>query len=128
MESDIQPRARSEAPHQQRLQGLMAQAATSSEVRDYIQDKIRSGRYPVKSIHQRQSTIVNIANEILTRQAEFMDHGASQLRPMTMSQVAEVGVHETTVSRAVSGKYVETPHGVLEMKYFFTAGLASEDG
>ena len=108
---------------------LMAQAATSSEVRDYIRDKIRSGKFLIKSIHQRQSTIVNIANEILTRQAEFMDHGASQLRPMTMSQVAEaVGVHETTVSRAVSGKYIETPHGVLEMKYFFTAGLASKDG
>ena len=108
---------------------LMAQAATSSEVRDYIRDKIRSGKFLIKSIHQRQSTIVNIANEILIRQAEFMDHGASQLRPMTMSQVAEaVGVHETTVSRAVSGKYIETPHGVLEMKYFFTAGLASKDG
>jgi len=108
---------------------LMAQAATSIEVRDYIRDKIRSGKFLIKSIHQRQSTIVNIANEILNRQLEFMDHGASNLKPMTMAQVAEaVGVHETTVSRAVSGKYIETPHGVLEMKYFFTAGLNSSDG
>ena len=108
---------------------LMAQAATSIEVRDYIRDKIRSGKFLIKSIHQRQTTIVSIANEILNRQSEFMDHGASHLRPMTMAQIAEmVGVHETTVSRAVSGKYIETPHGVLEMKYFFTAGLDSSDG
>ena len=108
---------------------LMAQAATSGDVRDYIRDKIRSGKFLLKSILQRQSTILNIAEEILKRQGEFMEHGASELRPMTMSQVADaVGVHETTVSRAVSGKYVETPHGVLEMKYFFTSGLAFKDG
>ncbi|MDP6795042.1 MAG: RNA polymerase factor sigma-54 [Verrucomicrobiota bacterium] len=108
---------------------LMAQATTSGDVRDYIRDKIRSGKFLLKSIHQRQSTIMNIVHEILKRQGEFMEHGASHLRPMTMSQVADaVGVHETTVSRAVSGKYVETPHGVLEMKYFFTSGLASKDG
>ena len=108
---------------------LMAQAATSGDVRNYIRDKIRSGKFLLKSIHQRQSTILNIAKEILKRQGEFMEHGASQLRPMTMSQVADVvGVHETTVSRAVSGKYIETPHGVLEMKYFFTSGLSSKDG
>ena len=108
---------------------LMAQATTSVDVRDYIRDKIRSGKFLLKSIHQRQSTILNIAQEILKRQGEFMENGASHLRPMTMSQVADaVGVHETTVSRAVSGKYVETPHGVLEMKYFFTSGLASRDG
>ena len=108
---------------------LMAQTATSGDVRDYIRDKIRSGKFLLKSILQRQSTILNIAQEILKRQGEFMEHGESELRPMTMSQVADaVGVHETTVSRAVSGKYVETPHGVLEMKYFFTSGLASKDG
>ncbi len=108
---------------------LMAQTATSGDVRDYIRDKIRSGKFLLKSLHQRQSTILNIAEEILKRQGEFMEHGASQLRPMTMSQVADaVGVHETTVSRAVSGKYIDTPHGVLEMKYFFTSGLPSKDG
>ena len=108
---------------------LIAQAATSSDVREYIRDKIRSGKFLLKSIYQRQSTILNIAEEILKRQGGFMEHGASHLRPMTMSQVADaVGVHETTVSRAVSGKFIDTPHGVLEMKYFFTSGLASKDG
>ena len=99
---------------------LMAQAATSSEVRDYIRDKICSRKFLIKSIHQRQSTIVNIANEILTRQRV---HGSRGVPAPTDDPVAggrDVGVHETTVSRAVSGKYIETPHGVLEMKYFFT--------
>jgi len=63
------------------------------------------------------------------RQREFMDKGVAYLKPMTMAQVAEVvGVHETTVSRAVSGKYIETPQGVFEMKFFFTAGLQTTSG
>jgi RNA polymerase sigma-54 factor len=108
---------------------LMAQANSSQEVRDYIRDKIRAGKFLIKSLHQRQQTILNIAREIVTRQTAFLDHGVSHLRPMTMAQVAEaVGVHETTVSRAVSGKYMETPHGVVEMKSFFTSGIATTSG
>ncbi|HEV2694056.1 MAG TPA: RNA polymerase sigma-54 factor, partial [Verrucomicrobiae bacterium] len=74
-------------------------------------------------------TICNIEREIVKRQREFMDKGVAFLKPMTMAQVAEVvGVHETTVSRAVSAKYIETPQGVYEMKFFFTAGLQSTSG
>jgi RNA polymerase sigma-54 factor len=80
-------------------------------------------------LHQRQQTIANIGREIVKRQREFMEKGVAFLKPMTMAQVAEVvGVHETTVSRAVSGKYIETPQGVFEMKFFFTAGLQSASG
>ncbi len=108
---------------------LMAQASSSSEVRDYIRDKIRAGKFLIKSLHQRQQTILNIAKEIVNRQREFMDHGVAFLRPLTMVQVAEVvGVHETTVSRAVSGKYIQTPQGIFEMKYFFTSGLQTANG
>ncbi len=108
---------------------LMAQADSSSEVRDYIRDKIRAGKFLIKSLQQRQQTILNIANEIVKRQREFMDSGVAHLRPMTMVQVAEVvGVHETTVSRAVSNKYIDTPQGVFEMKYFFTSGIQTSDG
>jgi len=108
---------------------LMAQASSSQEVRDYIRDKIRAGKFLIKSLHQRQQTILNIAREIISRQKEFLDNGVSHLRPMTMAQVAEaVGVHETTVSRAVSGKYMETPMGVVEMKSFFTSGIATTSG
>ena len=108
---------------------LMSQPNATQEVRDYIREKIRAGKFLIKSIHQRQQTILNIANEIVKRQRDFMDKGVSHLKPMTMVQVAEVvGVHETTVSRAVSGKYIETPQGLFEMKYFFTSGIQTESG
>lgn len=108
---------------------LMAHGTNGSEVRDYIREKIRSGKFLIKSIHQRQQTILNIANEIVKRQHDFMEHGAFALKPLTMVQIADVvGVHETTVSRAISGKYIATPHGVFEMKYFFTPGYQTTSG
>lgn len=108
---------------------LMARAETTPDVREYIREKIRAGKFLIKSLNQRQQTIFNIATEIVKRQHEFMEQGRSHLKPLTMNQVAEVvGVHETTVSRAVSGKYIETPHGVFEMKHFFTSGFTAADG
>jgi RNA polymerase sigma-54 factor len=108
---------------------IMAQAGSPAEVRDYIKDKIRSGKFLIKSIHQRQQTISNIAHEIISRQKDFLEKGPSALRPMTMVQIADaVGVHETTVSRAISGKYMATPFGVFEMKYFFTPGYQTAAG
>ncbi len=108
---------------------IMSQDGNPSEVRDYIRDKIRSGKFLIKSIHQRQQTISNIAHEIVARQHEFFESGPTALRPMTMVQVADaVGVHETTVSRAISGKYISTPWGVFDMKYFFTPGYQTSDG
>ena len=103
--------------------------AQSSDVKDYVRDKIRSGKFLIRSIHQRQQTISNIAREIVSRQRDFLDHGPSHLKPMTMAEVADaVGVHETTVSRAVSGKYMATPQGIFEMKYFFTSGYQTATG
>ncbi|MFL6582974.1 MAG: RNA polymerase factor sigma-54 [Chthoniobacterales bacterium] len=108
---------------------IMAQDGNGGEVKDYIRDKIRSGKFLIKSIHQRQQTISNIAHEIVKRQREFLDHGSAHLKPMTMVQIADVvGVHETTVSRAISGKYMATPQGVFEMKYFFTPGYQTATG
>jgi RNA polymerase sigma-54 factor len=108
---------------------IMSQDGNGSEVKDYIRDKIRSGKFLIKSIHQRQQTISNIAHEIVKRQREFLDHGTAHLKPMTMVQIADiVGVHETTVSRAISGKYMSTPQGVFEMKYFFTPGYQTATG
>ena len=103
--------------------------AQSSEVKNYIRDKIRSGKFLIRSIHQRQQTIFNIAQQIVLRQRDFLEHGPSHLKPMRMGEVADaVGVHETTVSRAVSGKYMATPQGVFEMKYFFTSGYQTATG
>src|SRR5216110_215378 len=101
----------------------------TSEVKNYVRDKIRSGKFLIRSIHQRQETIFNIAQQIVSRQRDFLDHGASHLKPMTMAEIADaVSVHETTVSRAVSGKYMATPQGVFEMKYFFTGGYQTATG
>ena len=108
---------------------LMAQDKGGAEVKDYIRDKIRSGKFLIKSIHQRQQTISNIAHEIVAKQKEFLELGPSALKPLTMVQIADiVGVHETTVSRAISGKYMATPWGVFDMKYFFTPGYQTSGG
>lgn len=108
---------------------LLSNQGSDSNVRSYIRDKIRGGKFLIKSIHQRQETIQGIAQEIVDRQSEFMENGKTHLRPMNMAQVAEtVGVHETTVSRAIAGKYMSTPHGVFEMKYFFTSGYETDSG
>jgi RNA polymerase sigma-54 factor len=108
---------------------LMAQGENNAEVKNYIREKIRAGKFLIKSLHQRQQTISNIGKEIVKRQRDFMEKGVAHLKPMTMSQVADVvGVHETTVSRAVSGKYIDTPQGIFEMKFFFTAGIQTTDG
>lgn len=102
---------------------------SSREVREYLRDKIKGGKFFIRSIQQRQQTLMNIGREIVSRQREFLDHGPSHLRPMTMSQVADaVGVHETTVSRAASGKYIATPQGIFEIKYFFTHGYTNSEG
>jgi RNA polymerase sigma-54 factor len=108
---------------------LMSQGENDAEVKNYIREKIRAGKFLIKSLHQRQQTILNIGKEIVKRQRDFMEKGVAHLKPMTMSQVADVvGVHETTVSRAVSAKYIETPQGIFEMKFFFTAGLQNGTG
>ncbi len=108
---------------------IMSQDGSGGEVKDYIRDKIRSGKFLIKSIHQRQQTISNIAHQIVDRQKEFLEQGSAHLKPMTMVQIADaVGVHETTVSRAISGKYMSTPQGVFEMKYFFTPGYQTSSG
>jgi len=109
--------------------GLMSQGEKSTETRDYVRDKIRAAKFLIKSIHQRQQTIHNIAKVIVERQREFLDQGITFLRPLTMAQVAEVvGVHETTVSRAVANKYMQTPQGLFEMKFFFTPGFETASG
>lgn len=97
--------------------------------KEYIREKIRAGRFLMNSIEQRQQTIERITEEILKYQEEFFEHGVSKLRPLTMNQIAQtVGVHETTVSRAIANKFIETPHGVFEFKYFFTPGYQGKDG
>ena len=108
---------------------LLGESGGTPEVRGYLRDKIRGGKFIIKSIQQRQQTILAIAREIAARQRPFLEEGVSALMPLTMAQVAEVvGVHETTVSRAIAGKTVATPQGIFEMKFFFTTGYTTADG
>jgi len=108
---------------------LLENPETSDETRSYIRERIRAGMFLIKSIHQRQETIRKIATEIVDVQQDFFVRGIKGLRPLTMADIAQrVGVHETTVSRTVSGKYMRTPRGVLELRFFFTPGLQTADG
>tara|TARA_R100000027_G_scaffold18483_1_gene13302 strand:+ start:162 stop:1643 length:1482 start_codon:yes stop_codon:yes gene_type:complete len=108
---------------------LIAQGKLPRNEKEYLREKIRSGRFLMNSIEQRQQTVERIAWQLLEMQKPFFEEGVSKLRPLTMNQVAEIiGVHETTVSRAIANKYIDTPHGIFELKYFFTAGYRTEDG
>lgn len=108
---------------------LMENPETSTETKKYIREKIQSSKFLINSIHQRQQTIYRIATEIVRVQRAFLDHGITHLAPLIMSEIAKVlGVHETTVSRAIANKYMQTPRGVFEMKYFFTPGFKTDAG
>ncbi len=108
---------------------LLEDKSVSSETKSYIRERIRAGAFLIRSIYQRQETIRKIAQEIVDAQTAFFEQGVEALRPMTMAEVAtKVNVHETTVSRTVANKYMRTPIGIFEMKYFFTPGLKTKDG
>ena len=108
---------------------LIAKGTLSKAERDYLRERIRAGKFLIDSIEQRQRTIERVTREILKAQLPFFEKGISELKPLTMTQIADVvGVHETTVSRAIANKFLKTPHGVFDFKYFFTPGYQSEAG
>jgi RNA polymerase sigma-54 factor len=108
---------------------LIAKGTLSKPEREYLRERMRSGKFLIDSIEQRQRTIERITREILKAQEPFFENGVSHLQPLTMTRIADiVGVHETTVSRAIANKYLKTPHGVFEFKYFFTPGYQAEGG
>ncbi len=108
---------------------LMHTTGTADDVKTYIKDRIRSGLFLIKSIAQRQQTLYRVSMAIVNAQQEFLDQGITQLKPLTMSEVAQtVGLHETTVCRCIANKHMQTPRGLFEMKYFFTPGLKTADG
>jgi RNA polymerase sigma-54 factor len=108
---------------------LIGTDGNDPQVREYLKDKIRSGKFLIKCLHLRQQTLFNIATAIVQRQTAFFENGSSHLKPLTMNQIAEaVGVHETTVSRAIANKYALTPWGVFDLKFFFTPGYQTTSG
>ena len=101
----------------------------NDETRAYVKDKFRSALWLIKSVDQRQKTIHKVATSIITFQREFLDHGIEYLRPLVLRDVAnDIGMHESTVSRVVNNKYMHTPQGVFELKYFFHSGISSSYG
>jgi RNA polymerase sigma-54 factor len=99
------------------------------ETRAYVRDKFNAARWLIKSVQQRQNTIYKVARSIVNFQREFLDHGIEHLRPLVLRDVAnDIGMHESTVSRVVTNKYMHTPQGVFEMKYFFHSGISSSYG
>ena len=109
---------------------MMSKASRSSEeTRAYVKKKLESAKWLIKSVDQRQRTIHKVATSIVRFQRGFLDHGIEHLRPLVLRDVAnDIGMHESTVSRVVTNKYMHTPQGVFEMKYFFHGGIASACG
>ena len=96
---------------------------------DYIQEKLKSAVWLIKSIHQRQRTIYKVADAIVKRQRDFFEKGAGFLKPMVLRDIAsDIGMHESTVSRVTTSKYMHSPQGIYELKYFFNSGISSSQG
>ncbi len=103
----------------------LSEAERGGETRSYIQDKLRSAVWLIRSIHQRQRTIYRVTESIVKFQGEFLDKGIAYLKPLVLRDVAEdVGLHESTVSRVTTNKYVHTPQGIYELKYFFNSSIS----
>lgn len=125
IDDDQLPRIHISSTYRRMLDNPGVQAETKS----YIRERMRAGQFLLKSIERRQQTIYSIATAIVDAQQDFLTRGVAFLRPMTMAEVAaQVGVSETTVSRTVANKYMKTPRGVFELKYFFSTGIQTESG
>ncbi len=108
---------------------LQRGSTAAKDTKDYVQDKVRSALWLIKSIHQRQRTIYKVMQSILRHQREFFDRGINYLKPLNLRDVADdIEMHESTVSRVTSNKYVHTPQGIFELKYFFNSSISRVDG
>jgi RNA polymerase sigma-54 factor len=104
------------------------QEASKSD-KEYLIDKLRGAEFLIKSINKRRKTIRRVMTSILRFQSAFFDNGVEHLRPLVLQDIADdVGVHMSTVSRVTTNKYVHTPHGTFELKYFFNAGVRQNSG
>lgn len=107
----------------------LLQASKEPDVQSYIRERIRAATWLVRSLEQRRQTLYNVALAIVAGQHGFLEHGFSRMHPLTLSQVAtSLDIHESTVSRAVANKYMQTPRGMYPMRSFFTSGVADSSG
>jgi len=108
---------------------LLKKESDNPQVRDYIMGKLGSAMWLMESVIQRRNTLYKITREIVRIQKDFFEHGPSHLKPLMMQEIAElIGMHVSTVSRALADKYIQTPQGLFPMKYFFTGGFQTGDG
>ncbi len=99
------------------------------EASEFLKEKLSSAMWLIRSIEQRRMTIYNVVKSILKHQREFFENGEKALKPLTLKEVADdINMHESTVSRATNGKYIQTPRGLYELKYFFSSGLSTKEG
>jgi RNA polymerase sigma-54 factor len=120
------PRLRVSRMYRQLLKG---KEGLGKETTEYLQDKMRSALWLIRSFGQRQRTIQKVSESIVAHQRAFLDHGVTALRPMVLRDVAEdIEMHESTVSRVVNGKYMHTPQGIFELRFFFHSGLGHASG
>ena len=124
LNDDGMPRLRISRFYRDALRG-----SGSSETKQYVKDKLNSAAWLIRSIDQRQKTIVKVTESIIKFQGAFLDSGVQQLKPLILRDVAEdIGMHESTVSRVTTNKYVHTPQGMFELKYFFNSSIKGDSG
>src|SRR5262249_13470259 len=111
-------------------EGVLREAKSQNDkTRAYLQSKFNSAKWLIQTIEQRRRTMIKVMNCTIREQREFFDKGIGFLRPLTLQQVArQIDMHESTVSRVCNGKYVQTPRGVFELKFFFSSGLGTQQG
>lgn len=110
-------------------QSLLTHTRSSETEKEYIHDNMRKALWLIRSIHQRQRTIYKVTQSIVRIQREFLEKGITALKPMVLKDVAsDIGMHESTVSRVTTNKYIHTPQGIFELKYFFNSGIKSTHG
>jgi RNA polymerase sigma-54 factor len=108
---------------------LSQDSGADTKVRDFIEHKLNQAAWLIKCVEQRKATIYKVAEALLERQRNFFDQGVPGLRPLTLKDIAsDIGVHESTVSRATTNKYIQTPHGIYDFKFFFMTGLQTQSG
>jgi RNA polymerase sigma-54 factor len=124
LEDDFFPRIRVSPQYKELLAGT-----DDPKVKDYVRKKLESAKWLVEAIQQRQNTLYRVCEEIFRVQRDYLDYGESHLKPLKMQEIADrVGIHVSTVSRAIADKWVQTPRGIVPLKFFFTGGAETSDG
>jgi RNA polymerase sigma-54 factor len=129
MNEDGLPRLKISPFYKDMLKDQKAISAKKDEGKDYLDDKIKSAKWIIKSMEQRQRTILRVTEKILERQKEFFEYGIQYLKPMVLRDIADIlELHESTISRVTTNKYVHTPRGIFELKFFFNSAISRSDG